>query len=478
VHKRLTDVVHLRPTNRADEAWFGDPVPFYWDGTWHLFYVWDQGHLVLPRVCHSWGHFVSKDLVTWDEYPMAVEPEVEASIGTGSIMEHNGLFHMYYLGRYFTTNGVMYETICHATSTDLTTWHKNPKNPISLPDTSRYLVSDWRDGFPIWNEAAGEWWMLTTASVQGGPHNRHGCIGLIASKDLENWEPRDPFWAPSLGWNHECPELFQWNGWWYLLFSGGYGGVAGTFYRRSRSMTGPWEPVKFDTFDGNQFYAAKTAGDENRRIIFGWVPTREGDVDHGKTQWGGHCAMREVWQDAAGYLWAKCPQERLAFGQEQIPVNLTARRGDWTFDGSSAKVAPVNGMAWATMPAPQNSLIRFRFTPHGPTERFGVFVRTQEELRTGYRVAVDQLRDHFSLYSFGNKVHTPPLVRPMLSEPGETVDVTIFVSGTIYEVFINDRHAMVGRYYEHRGDCMGLFVEDGSGEFSNLTVQALPTDTW
>ena len=476
------NAAHLRPTDREADAWFGDPVPFYWNGAYHLFYVWDQGHLIMPRVCHSWGHFVSRDLVHWEEYPMAIDPGEEASCGTGSVFEANGLFHMYYLGRYFTTNGVMYETICHATSTDLITWKKNPKNPISLPDLERYSVKDWRDGFPFWNEEAQEYWMLVTASLKDGPEPYRGAIALLASQDLEQWEVRDPYWAPHLGRHLECPDLFEWNGWWYLIFSGGYGHAGGTLYRRSRSMHGPWESPQIDTFDGHCFYAAKTASDGQRRMIFGWAGTRKGDSDLGHVQWGGHSLVRELVQDVSdGSLWVKCPHERLALG---TPIALPAfapQLGQWSFDGAAAASNQHYGLSYATAEVPKNFLMQFKFKPEEPTARFGLILKTDSNLSAGYRLAIEPGSDLFGVNSFGpeGQARIRPMTRPLpCVDPMAEVSVTVLFSDTILEVFVNDRAALAARLYDHRGSSVGLFVEEGAGRFSDISLRELPSETW
>ncbi len=475
------NAVHLRPTDRAADAWFGDPVPFYWDGAYHLFYVWDQGHLILPRVCHSWGHFVSRDLVHWEEWPMAIDPEQEASCGTGSIMEWNGLFHMYYLGRYFTTNGVMYETICHATSKDLITWEKNPANPVSQPDLARYTVNDWRDGFPFWHEATQEFWMLITASLKDGPEPFRGAIGLLASKDLTTWEVRDPYWAPHLGRHLECPDLFEWNGWWYLIFSGGYGHAGGTLYRMSRSQHGPWQSPPVDTFDGHFFYAAKTAFDGQRRMIFGWIGTKKDNVDVGIVQWGGHGLVRELVQDHTdGTLWVKSPSERLSVGT-QIPLpTFTPAIGEWRFAGTEAVCAQNFGLSYATAPVPKNLLFRCVFRPESQTVRFGLLIRTDENLTAGYRVSVDLQGNLVRVNSFGKErvARSQPVSRPLPVDPSADLCVTVVCSDSILEVFVGDRSALAMRCYDHQGGRIGLFVEEGMGRFLDLELRELPMETW
>jgi beta-fructofuranosidase len=478
---KVTKNVHLRPTERRDNAWFGDPVPFYWEGTYHLFYVWDQGHLVLPRVCHKWGHFASKDLIKWQEYPMAIEPGEEASCGTGSVFEKDGIFHMYYLGRYFTTYGVMYETICHATSNDLIHWQKDPENPISQPDLNIYSVKDWRDGYPIWNEEEQEYWMLVTASLNKGPDRLRGCIALMASSNLEDWKVCEPYWAPYLGSQLECPDLFQWNGWWYLLFSGEFGARQGTFYKRGSSIRGPWTSDSIDTFDGPLLYACKTAGNEQRRMLFGWIATREGNIDSGCAQWGGHGIVRELIQEEDGTLWVKCPTERLSLGEPAENPVFTPYMGEWTFNENQF-IANLNyGISYAIAKAPKNMLFKFTFKSNIKTRRFGIFLCTEPNLSSGYRVDFDESNGEMSISSFGSEkdVHLELLTRPIIYSSEQKNTVIIILSDSILEVFVNDRTALTERIYNRRNnENLGIFVEDGGGTFSDFSMRKLPEDTW
>ncbi len=474
------DVVHLRPSSRDDYAWFGDPVPFYFDGTYHLFYVWDQGHLLLPRVCHAWGHFASKDLVHWQEYPLAIEPLEEASCGSGSIVWRDGVFHAFYLGRYFTTTGIMYETLCHALSTDLVAWTKDANNPISAPDVRTYTVRDWRDGFPIWDEERQQYVMLVTASLRDVPQAVRGCIALLSSKDLERWQLEEPFWAPYIGSEIECPDLFYWNGWWYLVFSGTFAHASGTLYRRSRSMYGPWETPAIDTFDGSLFYAGKTAGNAERRMLFGWIGTRTGMRDNGSVQWGGHGLIRELLQDEQGYLWVKYPKERLQIGQDVAFGNVLATRGEFLQCEDSLEVCSRDGLSYALTEAPSNLLIRFTFKSSEHVDQFGIVLCTDEGLSTGYWVGIRPDESRMFIRPIGKNAigGAPTLSRPIVVAPDDSYRLTVIVSDSIIEVFVNDRTSLVGRYYGTGGCHIAWFSENGCAMFSNISIRALPTDVW
>ena len=54
------------------------------------------------------------------------------------------------------------------------------------------------------------------------------------------------------------------------------------------------------------------------------------------------------------------------------------------------------------------------------------------------------------------------------------VRVQLFVCGTVAEVFVDNRVALVTRMYNHRDGGLALFVEDGEASFESLTLKALP----
>ena len=60
-------MLHFKPSSGR----FGDPIPFFWDGKFHLF------HLIAPQEPpptqgHHWGHAVSTDLLHWEELPVII----------------------------------------------------------------------------------------------------------------------------------------------------------------------------------------------------------------------------------------------------------------------------------------------------------------------------------------------------------------------------------------------------------------------
>ena len=106
---------------RPADGFVGDVIPFYWEGVYHAFY------LKAPLPPHRNGadgapyaHLASSDLVHWEELPLAIAPGPPGSPDavscfTGSIIERNGVFHLFYTG-YAGENQP--QTVCRATSAD------------------------------------------------------------------------------------------------------------------------------------------------------------------------------------------------------------------------------------------------------------------------------------------------------------------------------------------------------------------------
>jgi len=467
---------HYRPKN----AWFGDPIPFFWKGKHHVFYLYDAGHHSQPGGRHSWAHISSRDLIHWRKHKIAISPGKEgeidsASCGTGSVFHLNDLFHLFYLGRYINTRGEQRETICHAFSKDLITWEKNTKNPVSVPDCRLYTPDSWRDPFILWNEKEKEYWMLITARLKHKPLPLSGCIALLKSKDLKKWRLFPPFWAPGISINHECPDLFFWNGWWYLIYSTS----GGTFYRRSRKLSGDWFSPPVEMLDSDFFYAGKTDFDGKRRFLFGWVSTLEGEQDFSRRQWAGHMVIRELVQDAQGYLKTKLPAEFLNLaGKEFIPEWISIS-GDWKIAKESVSSKNSGLAVVLSEKGPRNIYFSFKVFPEPGTRTVGLFLRTSSHLCTGYAISLDLVMDQIIVRPGRKGLVGEPITSKYL--PGvlsgeKSFSVSVFFCGSLLDIFVNDEFSLVVRAYEHTDNGFGLFVQEGKAVFKQIQVRTVQLD--
>lgn len=364
----------------------GDVIPFYANGEFKLFYLHNWRVPKTPEQEHGWYLLGTQDFVQYQEYGPCKIPG-----GTGSVIEVDGVYHLFYCifpeGR---------QIVCHATSNDLRHWNKHPEEDFGA-DPEYYAPEDWRDPFVFWNEAAGEYWMLLAARTRSS-HSRGGCVGLCVSRDLKHWQARPPVYAPNLYLSAlECPDLFQIGDWWYLIYST-YNDRFVTHYRMSRSVDGPWIAPAEATFDGRAFYAAKTGSDGRQRFLFGWNPTRTENLfkwnppgyagkDFNTWDWGGHLVVHQIVQATDGTLQVRLPDRVAAQFQHEHTVELQPILGDWSQVEDRHRGASPFGFACAVGgPLPACCLVsaRFQFAPN--TRRLGIILRTTENLDKGYQI--------------------------------------------------------------------------------------------
>lgn len=460
---------------KPDDAWAGDFIPFFWQGVYHLFYLKDFRGTKPGVEGIPWHHVSTKDFVRFTDHgvalPQGSRDEQDLYVFTGSVMQHDGTFHIFYTGHnpQFPKAGKAAQAILHATSRDLITWSKQPSE-VLCADPGRYEVNDWRDPFVFYNSEAKEHWMLVAARLNRGPSNRRGCIALAASDDLKSWEVRDPFWAPRLCAVHECPDLFRWGRWWYLVYST-FTERFLTQYRMSRSLSGPWRAPANDSFDGRAFYAAKTAGDGRRRFAFGWNATRAGESDEGEWQWGGSLVVHELVQSLSGALGAKMPPEIGKAFRHDVRLSPRPRMGRWRIDAGRIRAEAVDGFAWcslAEMPDPCLMDARIAWPPG--TRACGIILRADEGLERYYQVRVEPGNGRVVFDRWPRPGDKPfVLERPLPSS--RSLRVSILTEGSMIEAYFGGQVTLSTRGYAAGGALAAVFVSEGKATFSGARLR-------
>jgi beta-fructofuranosidase len=481
--------IHFSPQN----AILADVIPFFWDGVYHLFYLKGADeHMGWPRWQTSWGHLISPNLVDWEEVGIAIprgcgnDPDGGACF-TGSVIEYQGTFHIFYTGYYPGHPGGR-EQIMHATSGDLIHWKKDPRNPLLLPDSRWYKThEDWRDPF-VFRRTQGDFGMLITASLARPVGLLHrGCIGLAISKNLIDWEPQPPFYTPATHCAMECPDLFEMNGYWYLLFSCGQ-----TEYRLANQIEGPYRVPRRPILDGGgfYFYAAKTAYDGKRRLLFGWAGDTEGGKDSSSPRWGGTlCTPRELLANADGELMVRCPAEVLAaFSRSLLDQGMynagKTRVGNWRIEGNRIHGSRLDGWAVHTWSIPTlTCCVQVTVVVHADYGRCGFLLRASEDLSAYYAIVLDPGRGELSiermiphLSPMGGAWPSQPKVlaaRPVTIRPGRPIDCQVLLSDGILEVFTNRCEVLTARLCDLTDGHFGLFVQECSADFDRLVVTTL-----
>lgn len=172
----------------APQNWLNDPNGLvYYEGEYHLFYQHNPNDIMWGPM--YWGHAVSRDLVHWENLPIALEPDALGTIFSGCcIVDENdtsGFFGgksgliAYYTAHLDRGEKHCIETQCMAYSCDKgRTWIKYSGNPVILPPDTPDAY-DFRDPKVVWDEESRQWIMAL-----GG-----GFIRFYCSKNLIDWTP-------------------------------------------------------------------------------------------------------------------------------------------------------------------------------------------------------------------------------------------------------------------------------------------------
>lgn len=173
--------------------WLNDPNGLvYHDGEYHLFYQYHPDGLVWGPM--HWGHAVSTDLLHWETLPIALYPDENGTIFSGSVVidERNtagfGENAMVAIYSYSTqTQGIAYST------DNGRTWTKYEGNPVMDA-----LAPDFRDPKVFWHDATEQWIMAIAAGRE---------VQFFASPNLINWEFLSGFTTSGLAGTLEVPDL-------------------------------------------------------------------------------------------------------------------------------------------------------------------------------------------------------------------------------------------------------------------------------
>lgn len=173
---------HLCPPGR----WMNEPHgPMYYDGWYHIFY---QGNPHAPVWDHiSWGHLYSRDMVRWQDAPLALTPENCAVAPDGiwsgsSVIDKDGKPRIYYTAgndHDFPNQAVALATPAAGTDGRLLQWDSYPKI-IQKQDIG--WLGEFRDPF-VWLENDTYFMLVGT----GDEHYGAGNAALYSSDDGINW---------------------------------------------------------------------------------------------------------------------------------------------------------------------------------------------------------------------------------------------------------------------------------------------------
>jgi fructan beta-fructosidase len=249
----------------ARRGWNNDPngLVFY-QGEYHLFfqhnpYGWSWGNM-------HWGHAISRDLIHWQELPIALYPDQHGTMFSGSaVVDWNNTAGFQtgpekVLVCIFTAAGSPFTQGLAYSNDRGRTWTKYAHNPV-LP----HVAAENRDPKVIWYALEKKWVMALYLDKSD--------YALFTSKDLKNWQRTGEVSIPGTS---ECPEFFE------IALDGNRQNPRWIFYGgNGRYLVGKFDGRTFTPESGphalqhgNCFYASQTYTDipprDGRRILIPW----------------------------------------------------------------------------------------------------------------------------------------------------------------------------------------------------------------
>lgn len=445
--------LHYRPAG----ARFGDPMPVWRDGVFHVFYL----KKTPPSEDLVWAHVSSRDLLAWTEHP-----DLPMRGCTGCFVVKDGV------GYAFTGNSRADRWVSRDPAME--TWERDPTVSVQLDPRWYDLAAGWRDPCVVWIPEENQYWMVATArtAAGAGKPSKNGCVALATSPDLEQWTIHPPLWAPDAFTWAECPDLFPLGDRWALVYL-----HEGTQLRLAASPRGPWPRPAIETLSQG-LAAGRTLSDGRRRLLFGWL------YDHG---WGGEMLVaQELFLHADGTAATRCAAEVVAACRRAPDATggggggvFRPVRGEWRLaaDSAAADVAPGRSGLAIWPDAPGDFYLEALVRVH-PEARACIVLRGHDAdlENASAAVVMDPARKTVSICDWNLWRSCVPLsgetFGPHVFRDDGQVFVQVIVRGPIAEVFFDERQAISVRVPSGGGP-LGLFAREGPVQWNNLVIRRL-----
>ena len=437
----------------------GDPNPFYYNGSYYLYYLQNIGN-------HSWSVVKTDDLIS-SSFPREVLSASGAAdaadqwLGSGSVIQaQDGQLHLFYTGHNKNLTPVEVAMRAQSAGTDLYNWVTQPDEQFS--GSAGYSDYDFRDPMVVWNAQQQNYWMLITSR-----YNNQAAIGLYTSTDLQNWAPQAPLYLEDSELNLEVPDYFSLDGTPFIVYSDQRDESRQVKYLQQ--LDGVWIKPDFDAVDGRAFYAARTAGNADERLLFGWVPHTEGRIDGNKYDWGGDLMVHQVRQ-TGGRLQVELPQKLKQALAEPVTVDSVWTQGSVAADNGQLQLGAA--AAFTLQKLAVKNRLSLQLSAAASDAVFGVQLR---------KVNADQTESHafieinsaagvvsYKAEPAGTNPIYPTIQLPLDAQQGVALDILLDPLAGVGAVYINQDKALSFRLYELADYDVGIYSQNATVTVSGL----------
>jgi beta-fructofuranosidase len=265
----------------APRNWLNDPnAPLWWRGEWHLFYQHNPGAPVWGLM--HWGHVSSRDLLTWTDHGIALNPSPDGPdadgcwSGSAQVVDGDPIF--FYTGVRAVGDALDQSVLRATAGQGLERISTDPGIPMLSIDPSVLGTHGQRDPYLV--RRKDDWLMVLGTGLLDG---RGGAVAAWSSADTRHWTYQGILFTQPAGgvvergpvW--ECPQLVQVDGRWVLLVAVQMPAADGVICLQTVWFLGD---LRGETFiphatgvldAGDVFYAPAVATHGGRTLVWGWI---------------------------------------------------------------------------------------------------------------------------------------------------------------------------------------------------------------
>lgn len=451
-------------------GYVGDPMPFYdpVEKDFKILYLQDY-RPNQPYTYHPVWAVATSDAASYTSLgelvPCGAATEMDAALGTGSTIYHDGVYYTFYTGHSADASktGGYDEAVMLSTSRDFRNWEKNRSMLLTAGEI--YDKRDFRDPF-VFKGDDGLFHMLVSTKKEG-----KGVLAEFTSPDLLDWQDAGVFMTMMWDRFYECPDLFRMGDWWYLVYSEQHDAIRRVQYFKGRTLAelkaatandaGIWPDSHEGFLDSRGFYAGKTASDGTDRYIWGWCATRAGDNNLSAFDWGGNLVAHKLIQNPDGTLvLGEVPAIRSHFGDGVTMEPFSLSGDDFRLMGRLG----------------YTNRISFTVKVADPSDKFGISLSRGSDSEKYYTIVVNP--ESPTLRKINFEEEGPQGSGFIANADGYVFDapadgvynVTLVNDNSVVTVYINEVAAYTTRVYGIARNCWSINCYGGNISVSNLTV--------
>lgn len=441
----------LPAVDGINQPYVGDPMPYYEDGVFYLYYLKEGG----DSYNHSIYLTTTTDFLTFTEYD---DPIIESSrsggqdgwAGTGNVVKVEDKYYFFYTGHAPSESYEYMEKVMLAVGDDPFHFEK-VEDWAMIPPPELGQKRDFRDPQAYYDAEAGKIYMTVTAAKDGVAR----VLKYSLTPDLSHYQYEgilvsDPIKA---FWNLECSDCFKIGDKWYVTYSGQDDTL---WYAMSDSRFGEYtEPVRLE---GKLFYAAKQVSDGTNNYMVGWARRSESPSSTQEVSaWGGNMECQQLVQNPDGTL-ALAPVENVR--------NAMNQRRELLIGGTATAIEAGSRYTYTDVFTSYERFMltgEFRFTGDGSFGLAFDYSKTPENYKL---ISVDPKAGRIQLsFNEGSAEITEMAVS---LEKDRDYSFTYLQEGSVGVFYIDGVAALTVRIYGITGKPIRLFAENNNVVFSCL----------